>query len=71
MIKKIFSFLKKIFIKEKSIEKIEASKETVLEKPNEHFFNSLKCCVITKEKRKVETQICVGDGLGIQNKISY
>ena len=39
-----------------------------LENEKEEFIQSLK--VTTKKKKKIETLICKGDGLGIQGKIS-
>ena len=71
MIKKIILFFKKILIKDNKTKEIEAPIGTVLKKSNNDFWDSLKSSVIKKKKREVETQVCVGDGLGIQNKINY
>lgn len=71
-IKKIFLFLRKLFNKEKDIRMIKESVKTNPEKDKKIFTDSLKIDD-TKyvNKKKVETRICVGDGLGIQHKISY
>lgn len=71
MIKKIFLFFKKIFIKENIIKTIEAPTEVVSKKTNNNFIDSLKSTVVKKNKKEVETLTCVGDGLGIQNKINF
>lgn len=63
-IKNIFLFFKRILKKEQGIKMLEAPAEKT------NFVDSLKINEV-KEKKKVETLICVGDGLGIQTKISY
>ncbi len=68
-IEKIILFVKKIFIKENEAKKIEAPKITNEQNLKKNFINSLK--FDTTEKKKIETLICKGDGLGIQKKISY
>ena len=69
IIEKFILFVKKIFIKENEIKKIEAPKITNEQNQKNNFINSLICD--TTEKKKIETLICKGDGLGIQKKISY
>lgn len=71
MIKKIFLFFKNIFIKENRIKEIKASTELLPEKISNSFINSLKSDVVKEKKNKVETLTCVGDGLGIQNKMNF
>lgn len=68
-IEKIVLFIKKIFIKENEIKKIEAPKITNDQNQKKNFIASLK--VDTTERKKIETLICKGDGLGIQKKITY
>ena len=69
IIEKIILFVKKIFIKENEIKKIEAPKATNEQNQKKNFISYLK--FDTTEKKKIETLICTGDGLGIQKKISY
>lgn len=69
-IKKICSFLKKIFHKEDSVKMLQTPVERAKGHDKENFIDSLKINVI-KEKKKVETLTCEGDGLGIQSKITY
>ena len=37
----------------------------------DEFINSLRINTVIRKKKKVETLICDGDGLGIQNSILY
>lgn len=67
-IKNIFLFFKKTFNKKSDIKMIEVPTATVSNADKMIFTNSLKTNVV---KNKVETLTCVGDGLGIQTKISY
>lgn len=69
-IKKIWTFIKKIIYKESNIKMLETPIEKVESSDKDKFKNSLKV-KITMKKKKVETLTCVGDGLGIQNGISY
>ena len=76
IIEKMISFIKRLFKKEE-IKLIEAPIEVEDEekdKKKEKFLNSLKVEDEVKKKkklkRKIETLICVGDGLGIQGKIT-
>lgn len=71
MMKKIFWFFKKIFIKKNIIKTIKAPTETVSKRPSNDFIDSLKSGVFKKRKKEVETLTCFGDGLGIQNKINF
>ena len=63
--KKILEKIKNIFIKEKEVIMIE---EGI--KRNE-FKEALKIQIIPKSRKKVESHICYGDGLGIKKKIEY
>lgn len=70
--KNIISFFKKIFNKENNIKMIEAPVQEIKKKDKASFMNSLKVNIVQKrKKKKIETLTCFGDGLGIQNKISY
>ncbi len=71
IIKNILSFIKKIFIKEKSVKSISAPIEKPSKESRDNFITSLKANVTSKRKTNVETQVCVGDGLGIQNKVNF
>jgi len=76
IIDNIVSFLKKLLYKKDNIKLIEELpndniNEEIEKYKNDDFVNSLKSNVVKKNKKKVETLICEGDGLGIQKKISY
>lgn len=76
IIDNIVSFFKQLFYKKDNIKMIEEPlnddiNEKIENSKNDNFINSLKNNVVKKNKKQVETLICVGDGLGIQNKISY
>lgn len=72
LIKKIFEFIKKIFNKKEEIKMIEAISLTSVREKKKKFIKELKEDYIKRklEKKKIETLICVGDGLGIQKKVS-
>ena len=65
IIKKIINFIKKIFNKPEEVKKIEEAK---IDK-KEEFIQDIKIAP-KEEKKKIQTLICEGDGLGIQKKIS-
>lgn len=68
-VKSIILFFKRIFNKQESIKLIEAP---VKKESKNNFRESLKVDRVKKNKKtKVETRICVGDGLGIQTKITF
>lgn len=73
MIKNIFSFFKKIFNKKQEPKMIDTPIQPIKQEDNTDFINSLKANLTQKynKKQKVEVNLCVGDGLGIQTKISY
>ena len=64
--------MKNIFIKQNELQKLEAPKTAINQSKNEGFIESLKIVTTEKRtKRKIETLICEGDGLGIQKKMTY
>ena len=75
MLNGIVNLLKKIFNKKVQIGVVDIEKKEVVnveKNIGNEFRNILKLKSITYEKKKkIKTLICVGDGLGIQNKISY
>lgn len=71
-IKNIISFFKRLFNKDSNIKMIEAPIEMVENNEKTKFIDSLKVNITKNfKKNKVETLTCFGDGLGIQDKISY
>ena len=68
-LKRIFNYIKNIFIRPK-IKTIGTSKNFETIKKELSFRETLKV-TISQEKKKIETLVCEGDGLGIQKKISY
>ena len=71
-IKNILAFFKNIFDKENDIKMIEAPMENLKEDNKTSFLSSLKVNIEQKKKKKkIETLTCFGDGLGMQNKITY
>ena len=76
IIKKIISAIKNMFRKHDDVKEIVEPKINVTENKAENFIKTLKADTVhekenKKEKKKVETLICNGDGLGIQKKINY
>lgn len=69
VIKKIISLIQRIFNKQE-IKMIEASTQHYNYSEKSNFLQSLRIVNI-KKKKKVETLVCDGDGLGIQKKIVY
>ncbi len=70
-VKKIILLVKNIFNKPEEVKKLEAPQEMFNKNEKINFIESLKINSIEKRKNnKVETLICEGDGLGIQQKIS-
>lgn len=69
-LKKLMSFIKNIFNKNNNVEQIEEAKENTNIKAKIDFEESLKI-VTNKKKKKVETLVCNGDGLGIQKNITF
>lgn len=71
IIEKLFLFIKKIFVKQDETKKIQETKIAVEQDVKGTFFESLKTTTTEKRnKKRVETLTCNGDGLGIQKKIT-
>lgn len=72
ILRKIFDKLKNLFKKKENIVMLDEGKNNFDENKN-NFRKSLKVVVehISKKRKKVQTHISVGDGLGIDDKISY
>ena len=79
LIEKITLFFKTIFKKQDKVKMLEApqnqgnmQKEMIdSQKQNVDFVESLKVNIENKpKKKKIETLVCEGDGLGIKKKIS-
>lgn len=70
-IEHIFLFFKKLFYKDTPVKFLEAPKKNIEENKRNNFINSLKIKQSVRKKQRIETLTCVGDGLGIQNKIEY
>lgn len=75
IIKKFIKFLKKLFNKEDSVKMIDSPVvDTInIQKENKgKFIDSLKMKDIgDHNKKNIETLVCFGDGLGIQNKVNF
>ena len=70
IIRKMVSFIKKMFIKEE-VKLLEPPKHIINQEEKVKFIESLKITTAEKiKKKKIETLTCEGDGLGIQKKIS-
>lgn len=70
LFRKIIAFFKNLFKENKEIKMLEQPVD--LEKIYADFRNSVKVEKnIIKKERKVETLTSTGDGLGIQDKLSY
>ncbi|MEG1008480.1 MAG: hypothetical protein RSE41_02280 [Clostridia bacterium] len=71
IINKVIKYIENRFNKQKYIKELNICKE-VENLNNNEFIISLKTQVAYNEKNnEIETLICVGDGLGLQNKIDY
>lgn len=72
IIEKIILFFKNKFYKKNKIKMLSKPLDTKSIKNKSNFVNSLKFSLPEKNnKKRIETLTCVGDGLGIQNKIIY
>lgn len=72
IIEKIILFFKNKFYKKNKIKMLSKPLDTKSIKNKNNFVNSLKFSLPEKNnKKRIETLTCVGDGLGIQNKIIY
>ena len=63
-------FFKKIFSNKSKTKMLDSSMEPIQKEDRKDFANSLKIAT-KKHKAEIETLVCVGDGLGIQNKMSF
>ena len=68
--KKIVNYIKNTFTKQE-VKKLENLKQNQKISKRPDFVSSLKAESKEKEKKRIETLICEGDGLGIRKKISY
>ncbi len=70
-IRKMILFIKKMFIKQDEVKKIQEPRINIEQEKKETFIKTLKTTTTEKRtKKRVETLICNGDGLGIQRKIT-
>lgn len=69
ILKGILSFIKCIFNKKQEIKLLEPAKIENQHKGREIFAKSLMVKELNEKKRRIETLICYGDGLGIQNEL--
>ena len=65
----LFLTFKNIFRKHTEIKQLEAPKQFSTSINRDSFIKDLK--VNVKKKKKIETLVCEGDGLGIQRKMTY
>ena len=71
IIRKMILFIKNIFVKQEEIKALEEPKQIINQEKKINFVESLKITTTEKKnKKRIETLICEGDGLGIQKKIS-
>ena len=64
-------FIKNIFVKQEEIKALEEPKQIINQEKKINFVESLKITTTEKKnKKRIETLTCEGDGLGIQKKIS-
>lgn len=71
IIRKMILFIKSIFVKQEAIKALEEPKQIINQEKKINFIESLKITTTEKKnKKRIETLTCEGDGLGIQKKIS-
>ncbi|MCI8397380.1 MAG: hypothetical protein HFJ52_07190 [Clostridia bacterium] len=71
IIRKMILFIKNIFVKQEEIKALEEPKQIINQEKKINFVESLKITTTEKKnKKRIETLTCEGDGLGIQKKIS-
>ena len=72
IIKKMLLFIKNKFANHNEVKELQEPKVSQEQDRKTAFIESLKTAATDKkEKKKVETLTCDGDGLGIQNKITF
>ena len=69
IIKKMILFIKNIFASTNEVKKLQEPKFSIEQEGQITFIEHLKITT-TEKKKKVETLICHGDGLGIQKNIT-
>lgn len=71
VIRRIILFIKNVFSKQEEVKKLVEPQIDIEQNKKINFIESLKITTTeTKTKKRIETLICNGDGLGIQKKIS-
>lgn len=71
IIRKMILSIKKIFVKQDEVKRLQEPKIVIEQDKKESFIESLKIATTEKRtKKRVETLTCNGDGLGIQKKIT-
>ena len=71
LIDKIISFIKRLVKKEDTIKLLVERKPNEKPQNRKDYVKTLKVEINqTKKKKQIETLVCVGDGLGIQNKVT-
>ena len=71
LIDKIISFIKRLVKKEDTIKLLVEGKSNENPRTSKDYVKTLKVEINqTKKKKQIETLVCVGDGLGIQNKVT-
>lgn len=72
ILKKIWIKLKNIFTKKQEIAMLDEGKVNS-EEQRESFKESLKVTIekVYQKRKKVQSHICYGDGLGIKRKLQY
>lgn len=68
---RLISWIKSIFHKKEKIKMIEESKQQLIENKKVNFIESIKINMTEKKRKKIQIPVCVGDGLGIQKKLTY
>lgn len=69
---KIFLFIKNMFNKKEEIKQIEAPKIDLYQNQKEEFLKSIKVSSIPRRKKNnIKTLVCVENGLGFENKLTY
>ncbi len=72
ILQKIVVWLKELFYKKERTKLLEESKQIPNQEQKVNFIENLKVNIIEKrKKKKIETLVCEGDGLGIQKKVDY
>lgn len=71
VIDNIFLFFRKLFNKENEIKELPEPIKIEENQNRTNFMESIKVNLTTKKKKEVEVRTCIGDGLGIQNKMTF